>query len=107
MAKASTRTQQEIEQMIAAYEQSGLTRREYCEQQKVPLTSFDYYRHRHRKQAATAAGQLVKVELQDRSRTEEASKGFSLVLSQGRRIETNWGYCEQDLARLIRIVEAA
>jgi len=35
----------EIEQLIAGFEQSGLGR-EYCEQQKITLTSFDYYRQR-------------------------------------------------------------
>ena len=106
MAKARARTQQEVEQMIAAYEQSGLTRREYCEQQKIPLTSFDYYRHRYRKQT-TSSRQLVRLELQEPRGAEDESKGFSLLLSKGRRIETNWSYSEQDLARLIRTVEAA
>ena len=38
---------------------------------------------------------------------EPEAKGFALVLGNGRRIEGNWSFAEQDLARLIRIVEAA
>ena len=31
---------------------------------------------------------------------------FALVLANGRRIESGWGFREPDLARLIRIAEA-
>ena len=103
---ANTRTQQEIEQLIAGYERSGLSRRQYCEQLKIPLRTFDYYRRRHGKQDPPS-GQLVKVELEESLPDKHEAKGFTLVLSKGRRIEMNWNYAEQHLARLIRIVEAA
>jgi hypothetical protein len=32
--------------------------------------------------------------------------GFSLVLVNGRRIESSWRFAEADLARLIRMAEA-
>lgn len=106
MARATKRTVSEIEQLITGYEQSGLSRQHYCDQQKIGVPTLDYYRRRYGK-PRPAFGQLVKVELQDTRRIEHEAKDFSLVLARGRRIETSWRYNEQDLARLIRIVEAA
>ena len=37
----------------------------------------------------------------------EPAAGFALVLRNGRRIESAWGYGEAALARLIRIAEGA
>ena len=37
----------------------------------------------------------------------EQAGGFTLVLAKNRRIEGDWNFAEQNLARLIRIVEAA
>jgi hypothetical protein len=108
MARTSTRTLEEVEQMLAAFQESGLTKRQFCDQQRIPLTTLEYYRQRHRKQAGTSeAGELIKVELQHGGRSEDAAQGFSLVLAKGRRIESHWNYDEQKLTRLIRIVEAA
>ena len=36
----------------------------------------------------------------------EAADSFALVLRNGRRIESNWGFRDADLARLIRVAEA-
>jgi UDP-N-acetylmuramoylalanine-D-glutamate ligase len=104
MAQTSRKTQQEIEQLISGYQESGLSRREYCEQHKIPVTTLDYYRQRHRKQSVSS-GQLVQVELQE-SRLQQEWEGFTIVLTKGRRIEMGWGYAEQHLARLIRTMEA-
>lgn len=109
MAKKSALTSQEIEQLLAGFEPSGLSRRKYCEQQNIRLTTFDYYRHRQRRgwrQTSTKA-KLRRVELEPGCRTEEQpGKGFALVLAKGRRIESSWDYSQADLERLIRILEA-
>ena len=34
-------------------------------------------------------------------------EGFTVVLTKGRRIESKWSFDEQDLARLIRVLDAA
>jgi hypothetical protein len=36
----------------------------------------------------------------------ESAAGFALVLANGRRIESAWGFAEADLVRLIRAAEA-
>jgi hypothetical protein len=36
----------------------------------------------------------------------QSAAGFALILSNGRRIESGWGFAEADLLRLIRAAEA-
>ena len=100
------RTTEEIERLVKGYEESGLSRREYCEREGMPVTTFDYYRQRATRKAAAkrrAAG-LVKVKLE--AAPVQASSVFTLMLANGRRIESAWNFSEADLARLIRIAEA-
>jgi hypothetical protein len=110
MAETNTRTAEDMERMLTEYEQSGITKRQYCEQQGLPLSTFDYHWQRRRKkqQIAAAGQQLVKVQLESEHSgfDDKKANGFTLVLAKGRRIEIGWHYSEQNLARLIRIVEA-
>jgi hypothetical protein len=108
MAETNTRTAEDMERMLTEYEQGGMTKRQYCEQQGVPLSTFDYHWQRRRKRIATSGQQLVKVELESNhpGYDDRKAKGFTLLLAKGRRIELDWRYCEQDLARLIRMLEA-
>jgi hypothetical protein len=100
------RTAEEIERLLQGYEESGLSRQEYCQREGIPVTTFDYYRQRSRRKAAAQrriAG-LVKVKL--KAAPVEAQSVFTLTLANGRRIESAWAFSEVDLARLIRIAEA-
>ena len=122
MARTSTRTPEEIGQLLRSYERSGLSRRQYCEKQGIAVTTLDYYRRRQRKdkdkdkdkqpraQQETAA--LVRVKLASSAplaqpKHQGQPEGFTVVLAEGRRIEGMWNFNEQDLARLIRVLEAA
>ena len=112
MARTSTRTPEEIEQLVAGYKQSGLSRQQYCEQQGISVATLDYYRHRQRKgpRVTQKPSSLVRVKLKaGASLDKHKSKSFTVALANGRRIEieNNTSIVEQDLARLIRIVEAA
>ena len=110
MERRTKRSSEEIKQLLSGYEQSGLSRRQYCEQQGVAITTFDYYRQRHRKgpRASQRATPLVRVKLKDSAPLNaDERRGFTIVLAKGRRIEGNWSYNEQDLTGLIRVVEAA
>ncbi len=102
------RTAEEVERLLKGYEESGLSRRQYCQREGIPLTTLDYYRQRSTrkvaaKQRAGASG-LVKVKLEPAS--VEAQSIFTLTLANGRRIESGWNFGDADLARLIRIAEA-
>lgn len=90
----------EAAQLLRGFDQSGLTRRDYCERVGIPVTTLDYYRRRKAKQQEET---LVAVKILDPGR----SPGFTLVLSNGRRIESSWDFAGEELCRLVRIAEQA
>src|SRR6202011_116216 len=96
-----TKRSQQMRQVLEEYKASGLSRREFCEQRSIPLTTFDYWRREHgdkpRKQARRP--RLVKVDVA----ASEMAGQFTLSLANGRRIESSWRFAEAELARLIRI----
>jgi hypothetical protein len=72
-----------------------MSRREYCEKHKIPITTFDYWRRARKNKP-----KLVEVSIE-----RQPSMGFVLVLANGRRIESSWKFSEDELVRLIRVVE--
>jgi hypothetical protein len=94
---AETLRAAEMRQVMAEYESSGQSRRTFCEQRELSLTTFDYWRRELAKKVVEKAT-LVSVQVAER----EAR--FALVLGNGRRIECS---SENDLARLIRVAEQA
>jgi hypothetical protein len=40
------RTAEEVEHLLKGYEESGLSRQQYCEREGFPVTTLDYYRQR-------------------------------------------------------------
>jgi hypothetical protein len=92
------RSKDEIRGLIEGFAKSGMTRREYCAKHRIGMSTLDYWRRAHRK----GKPKLVRVEIQD----AEPVTGFTLVLANGRRIESAWGFAEADLQRLIRAAEA-
>lgn len=85
--------------IVNDFEQSGLSRRQYCELNKLPVTTLDYWRWQ---KAKVARPRLVQVAVEE----PESSGRFCLTLANGRRIDSPWKFSETDLARLIRIVES-
>lgn len=102
------KTAEEVERLLKGYEESGLSRQEYCRREGMPVTTLDYYRQRSTRKAAAArrvaAWQLVKVKLE--AAAADPQGGFTLVLINGRCIESGWSFGDAEMARLIRIVEA-
>jgi hypothetical protein len=86
--------------IVEEFESSGLSRRQFCEQRNLPMTTLDYWRG---KKAEAAKPRLVEVSVENK----EPSSGFSVVLPNGRRIESPWNFRDAELARLIRAVESA
>jgi hypothetical protein len=98
MAKQRRRSGAEIAALVAGYEGSGLTRRAYCKQRGIALTTLDYYRRRGKAEPG-----WVAVELEG----EAAACPLTVVLGNGRRIEVSGDFAEAALARLVRVVEEA
>lgn len=89
----------EIEELVEGYRKSGLGRSEYCRRVGVAVHILSYYLRRQVDDPG-----LVRVSLV--TEASEASLGFALVLSNRRRIESQWGFDEAGLARLIRVAES-
>jgi transposase-like protein len=92
------RSKAEIRRIVEGFAKSGLTRREYCARHGIAVTMLDYWRRAYRKQKPTLVGVAVE--------ETQPLTGFSLVLANGRRIESSWSFVEVDLEKLIRAAEA-
>jgi len=102
------RSFKEAERLVREYERSGLGRREYCERRGIPLGTLDWYRWRVR--AGHGEPALLPVRLTagaDPATGASEHTGFTLVLGNGRRIESSWRFDDGALERLIRIAGAA
>ena len=106
MEQKRKRSVEEIEHLLEGYKKSGLTRRQYCEQQGIPLTTLDYYHRTHAKQTASKPPSPGLIKVTVKASAGEESIGFTLMLGNGRSIVCAWGYEEAQLVRLIRITEA-
>ena len=100
-----TKRSAEMRLMVEEYRASGMSRREFCERRRMPLTTFDYWRREHAGKSPKQAKRprLVRVEVA----ASESAGQFTLSLANGRRIESSWRFADAELARLIRIVESA
>jgi hypothetical protein len=92
------RSKEEIQGLVEGFAKSGMRRREYCAKHGIGMSTLDYWRRAHRRKKPT----LVRVAIEE----VKPLTGFTLVLANGRRIETAWSFAEADLQRLIRAAEA-
>lgn len=93
------RSADDIRRTIEEFQNSGLTRREFCQRRQIGVTTLDYWRRARRQP------QLAEIEVA--ASEPEARPGFTLRLANGRHIESSWRFSEVELARLIRIAESA
>ena len=70
---------------------------EYCQEHGISITTVDYWRRKHNPKP-----KLMEVAIEP----QRTGPGFSLVLANGRRIESSWEFVEADLLRLIHVAEA-
>jgi hypothetical protein len=90
------RSKQEIHGLVDGFAKSGMTRREYCGKHNIGISTLDYWRRAHKSKP-----KLVEVAIE-----AQPMGGFTLVLVNGRRIESSWKFAEADLTRWIRVAEA-
>ena len=94
-------TTKDIQDILSAYKRSGLTRRQFCAEAGIPLTTLDYYQRRHAKLRQQSG--LVPVTILPTAAPN--SPGFTLVLHNGRKIESRWDFPESALLRLVKTLE--
>jgi hypothetical protein len=104
------------------YEQSGLTRRAFCQQHGISFATLDNYRRQRARAprqaqdaapaaAITSAVTFVPVELVERSSLHRQTAGDGAILhielASGRRIAVTAGFDAATLTRLIAVLEQA
>ena len=101
------RSRQEVEQVVAEYESSGLSRIEFCRERGVALSTLGRYRSRQQRQASAGNNVLLAVEVSGRALAPMAATGGALavVLRSGRRIEVGRGFDTGALEQLVRVLE--
>jgi transposase-like protein len=88
------RSRTEVEQLVAEYEASGLSRIEFCTKHGLSLSTFSRHRKRRARQVPSPANPLLAVELSAPSRAavSAASSALAVALRGGRRIEVSGGF---------------
>ena len=99
---AKRRSAEEVEQVVQQYRASGLSQREFSQQAGIKLSTLGRYIRRDGR--SEAPQELVRVKLEA---PVAPGSGFVLMLDNGRRIASGWGFCDTALARLIRVAEHA
>jgi len=115
------RSRAEVEQLVDAFESSGLRRREFCQKHDVVVGTLDFWRKRRRQKRGEVAshqrearrvhvgaevatsGRVVAVELAGTG----ASGRLAVVLPRGRRVEVSEGFDAATLERLLAVLEQA
>src|SRR5208283_3593003 len=113
------RSRAEAEQLLDAFESSGLRRREFCQQHGVAVGTLDVWRKRRRQERSTLAGKrlgaskahvgkevaisgrLVAVEIAGRS----SNGRLTVVLPRGQRVEVFEGFDAVTLERLLGVLD--
>ena len=101
------RSRQEVEQVVAEYESSGLSRIEFCRERGLALSTLGRYRSRQQREAAAGSNALLAVEVCGRAPAPIAgtSSALAVVLRSGRRIEVGRGFDTGVLEQLVRALE--
>ena len=101
------RSRQEVEQVVAEYESSGLSQIEFCRERGVALSTLGRYRSRQGREAAAGSNALLAVEVCGRAAAPIAatSSVLAVVLRSGRRIEVGRGFDTGALEQLVRVLE--
>ena len=107
------RSVSEAMSLVAEYEASGMSRREFCSACGLAVATLDLYRKRARQLAerpvSAGSRRLVSVEIDgDSGAVREASAGsavLTVVLRSGRRIEVGGAFDAGLLSKLLAVLE--
>ena len=108
------RSRAEVATVVAGFEQSGLSRTEYCRQHGLSLSTLNRYRKGARDRSRMTSGlvsptspavALMPVDVVDAHTSPRT--GLYIELACGRRIGVSAGFDADTLRRLIAVLEAA
>ena len=105
------RTPAEAAQLVAEYEASQLSKRDFCRERGVAVSTLDAYRSGRRLGLAgrpkPAQWREVEVRGAQSGAVEEEGSGLALVLAKGRKIEVSRGFDTATLEQLLSVLERA
>ena len=98
------RSHEEVEQLVAAFEASGLTYRQFAERNGVCVSALARYvrRYRWHQKSSSDSGQWVAVEIAE---SRAVAGELVLVLRGERRIEVRRGFDAATLRELVQALE--
>jgi len=103
------RSRAEIQQLVAEYEASALSRTAFCQQRGLSLSTLARYRRRQEQMAGEAAEgkRWLAVELSGNTApaSAEIASGLAIVVPGERRIEIGRGFDADTRQRLLAVVE--
>ncbi len=107
MSGVRRRSREEALALVAAYEASGQSRRDFCVQHGLAVPTLDLYRKWSRQPAAEPRLLAVEVRpgLRPSATVTAASSGLTVVLRNGRRIEMGERFDSSLLTELIGLLE--
>jgi hypothetical protein len=95
-----------VEELVAEYESSGLSRIEFCRERGLGLSTLDRYRTQQKRQAPAGRNRLLPVKVSAReSAPTGTGSALAVVLGGGRRIEVGRGFDTGALEQLVRVLE--
>ena len=89
------------QQHIKGWKESGQTRTDYCSQNNLRLSTFDYWRRKLRE--PTVPIKLVQVP--NPGRLQMGNAGIRLIVNQHYLIEVETGFCPATLSQLVKAVQ--
>ncbi len=98
------RSGEEIQELVARFEASSLSRVEFCRTTGVSLASLARYRKRQRGAELPTGGRFLAVEVMS-STAAANSAGLVVALRGGRRIEIGRGFDARTLVQLVSTLE--
>jgi len=99
--KRQYRSQAESDGVAAEYEASGLSRKEFCEQNGVGLSTLASYVTRYRKRKQRPEWIAVEVG----GRGDGSTSELTVVLTSGRRVEVKRGFDAVTFRQLLAVLE--
>ena len=99
-------SREKAEQLVAGFQASGLTYREFAKRNDLGVSTLARYLKRYRRQPVSSegSGQWIAVEVAE---PPVIASELVLVLGEGRRIEVRRGFDASTLRELVRVLEQA
>ena len=99
--KSETKTRKQIYQIVTQWQESGLSRQSFCEQENLSMATFVSWVKKEREQAQTFTQSMVPLQIEEYC--VPISNGFEVEYPNGVRLRLSAIPGDQELSRLIHI----